>query len=75
MQTNEANIILVRCVLNGRFGIVLACEKHLHDHINVIREEVRPNKTTLAPPLCIDVPVQSHETARSCIYVIDVASL
>jgi hypothetical protein len=44
----------------------LACGKHLHDRIISLKGEVCANKTSLTPPLCIEVSVPSQECERSC---------
>ena len=41
--------------------------KHLNDHIISLRGEVCAHKTSLTPPLLIEVPVPSQEGERSCI--------
>ena len=43
-------------------GILLTCEKHLNDHIMLIRTEVWANKTNSTPPLIIDEPVPKQES-------------
>jgi hypothetical protein len=45
-----------------RVGISLASGKHLHDRIMPLRKEASVHKTSLIPPLCIEVPVPSQES-------------
>ena len=40
-----------------RIVILLACEKHLHDRILLLREKIWAHKTNLIPPLFIEVSV------------------
>jgi hypothetical protein len=49
--------------------------KHLHDHTIPLRGEVWANKTSLTPPLLIEVPVPSMESERACICVLGVSIL
>jgi hypothetical protein len=54
-------------------SILLACEKHVHDHNHLIStEEMLGHLTTcsLTPPLFIEVPVSSHESLPSYICVL-----
>ena len=46
-------------------------DTYWHDSIISLREEVCDHTTNLTPPLFIDVPVQSQESERSCIFVQD----
>ena len=52
-----------------RVGILLTRGKLLHDCIISLRGEVWVHKTSLTPPLFIEVPVPSQESERSCICV------
>ena len=47
----------------------------MHDHLISLRGEVLDHTTILTPPLCIEVPVPSQETERSCISVLEVMYL
>ena len=47
-------------------GILLTCGKHLYDRIIPLNEEDWAPKTSLTPPLFIDVPVPNHESQRLC---------
>jgi hypothetical protein len=46
---------------NGKVSILLICGKHLH-HITSLRGEVWAHRTSLIPPLYIEVPVLSLES-------------
>ena len=52
-----------------RVGMLLACEKHLDDRIISLRQKIWVHKTSLAPPLSIEVYVPRQENGRSCIFV------
>jgi hypothetical protein len=54
-----------------KVGIVLACGKHLHHFIR----KVWTHKTSLTPPLFIEVLVPSQESEQSCICVLRVSIL
>ena len=58
----------VRMHIYDRVGIWLTCWKHLHDNIISQRVEVWDNKTSLTPPLFIEMPVLSQENDRAVIY-------
>jgi hypothetical protein len=47
-------------------GILLTCGKQLDDGFISLRGEVCANKTSLNPPLFIEVPVPRQESERSC---------
>jgi len=49
--------------------ILLICGKHLHDCINSLRGEVWAHKSSLTPPLFLEVSVPSQESGRSSICV------
>jgi len=49
--------------------------KHLHDHIISLRGGVWAHKTSLSPPLCIEVPVQRQESKQLCICVFGISIL
>jgi hypothetical protein len=55
-----------------RADILPACGKHLHDSIISFSEEVWAHKTSLTPPLLIEVPVQSQNIDRPYICVLGV---
>ena len=59
------------------FDSLLACGKHLHDRLISLSIEVWVHKTSLTPPLFIEVPVPIQESERSCICVrsIDLGSV
>jgi hypothetical protein len=61
--------------LSLRISILLTCGKHLHDHIILLRGDLWSHKTSLTPPCCIEVPVQSQESVQwySCDRGIDLA--
>jgi hypothetical protein len=44
----------------------------VYDRIISLREDVWPHKTSLIPPLFIEVPVPSQEYERSCICVLSI---
>ena len=46
---------------------LLTCGTHLHDRIISLREADWVHKTSLAPPLFIEVPVPSQDNEQSCI--------
>jgi hypothetical protein len=46
-------------------GILLTCEKHLHNRIISKRGEGFGHKTSLTPPIFIELPVPSQESERS----------
>ena len=48
---------------------------NLHDLLSSLREEVWVHKTSLTPPLFIEVPVPIQENKRSCIWVLGVLIL
>ena len=52
-------IITVFAWLYVKVGILLTREKHLQDRIISIRRDVWVHKTSLTPPLFIEVPVLS----------------
>ena len=54
---------------------MLLCEKHLHDPIISIRGEGWIYKTSLTPPLFIEVPVPSQESERSCICLLIILTM
>ena len=56
-------------------GILLTCGMHLHDSSISPRETVWARKTSLTPPLFIDVSVPSQESKQSCICVLCVSIL
>ena len=64
-------IITLFTQLYVRVGILLTSGIHLHDHII----QVRANKSSLTPPLFIEVPVPSQEIEQSCICVLRVSIL
>ena len=37
-----------------------------------LRGDVLAHKTSVAPPLCIEVPLPSHESEQSCICVLEI---
>ena len=43
-------------------GILITCGKHLHDYIISLRGQVWAQKTSLTPPLLIEVPVPRQES-------------
>ena len=47
---------------DARVGILLTCEKHLHDSIISLRGKVWAHTTSLTPPRFIEVPVPSQES-------------
>ena len=49
--------------------MLLACEKHLDDRIISLRQKIWVHKTSLAPPLSIEVYVPRQVNGRSCIFV------
>jgi hypothetical protein len=49
--------------------------KHVHDHIISLRGGVWAHKTSLSPPLFIEVPVQSQESKQLCICVFGISIL
>jgi hypothetical protein len=56
-------------------GWHFTCWKHWHNRIISLSCEVSLHKTSLAPPLCIEVPVPSLESDRSRICVLGVSIL
>jgi len=58
-------------------GILLTNGRHLHYRIISLNCEVWDHKTSLIPPLVIEVPVHSRERERSCrcILVISILTL
>jgi hypothetical protein len=56
-------------MLVSRLAEKLECGKHLHDRIISLKGEVCANKTSLTPPLCIEVSVPSQECERSVMYL------
>jgi hypothetical protein len=56
-------------------GILITCGKHLHDYIISLRGQVWAQKTSLTPPLLIEVPVPRQESEQSCICVLGVLIL
>ena len=56
--------------------IFVTCGKHLHDCIISLSGKVwAPKKTSLTPPLLIEVPVPRQESEPSCICVLGVSIL
>ena len=47
--------------------ILLTSRKHLYDRIIPLYEDVWAHKTSLTPPLFIELPVPNHESQRLCI--------
>ena len=68
-------IITLFAGLYARVGIFLICGKHLHDPILLLRGKAQAHKTSLAPPVLIEVPVPNQESKRSCICVLRVSIL
>ena len=58
-----------------RVGILLACGKHLYDPIISLRKEILVHKTSLTPPLFIEVTLPSQENKRSYMCVLGVSIL
>ena len=58
-----------------RVDIILTCEKHLLVCIISLRGKVLVHRTSLTPPLFIEVPVPSQESEQSCISVLGVSIL
>jgi len=56
-------------------GILLTCGDHLHDRIIALSREVCAHKTSLTPPLFIDVPVLSQECEGSCMLGVSILSV
>jgi hypothetical protein len=50
--------------------ILLTSRKHLYDRIIPLNEDVWAHKTSLTPPLFIELPVQNHESQRLCIFML-----
>ena len=73
-----ANDEPVKCILSlkvifklyVRVGILFTRGKRLNDLVMLLRVEVWANKTSLTPPLFIEVPVPGHISERSCICVL-----
>ena len=59
---------------NGKVSILLICGKHLH-HITSLRGEVWAHRTSLIPPLYIEVPVLSLESEGVYVHVLEVLIL
>ena len=58
-----------------RVSILLACRKHLYDRLNSLTGDIWAHKTSLIPPLFIEVLVLSQKSKRSCICVLWVSIL
>jgi hypothetical protein len=58
-----------------RVSILLACRKHLYDRLNSLTGDIWAHKTSLIPPLFIEVLVPSQKSKRSCICVLWVSIL
>ena len=56
-------------------GLLITCGKHLNDGIISLKGGVWDHQTSLIPPLCIEVPVLSTESKRSCICVLMISIL
>ena len=56
-------------------GILLTCRKNLHDSSISKRGEDWAHKTSLTPPLFIEMPVPIQESERSCICVLGISDL
>ena len=54
---------------------IFCIKKRLRDRIISLRREVWAYKTSLTPPLFIEVPVPSQESERSCVCVLELAML
>ena len=48
----------------------LMCCKHFHDRITSLRRKIWVHKTSLTPPLVIEVPVPRQECEWSCIFML-----
>jgi hypothetical protein len=60
-------IITLKTRLYVRLVILLTDGRQLLDKIISLRGEAWVHKTSLTPPLCIEVPVPSQESEQSCI--------
>jgi hypothetical protein len=60
----------VICGLYVKVDILLTCGKHLHDCIISLRGKFSINKTSLTPPLVVEVLVPSQECERFCMCVL-----
>jgi hypothetical protein len=60
-------MMLFACIYDS-VGIWFTCWKHLHENIISQRVEVWDNKTSLTPPLFIEMAVVSQENDRAVIY-------
>ena len=47
-------------------GILLTRGKHVHDRIMSLRVETWAHRTSLTPPLFIELPVPNQESERLC---------
>ena len=63
-------IIMLFNRLYVRVGILPTYENHFHDRIISLRGQVWAHKTSLTPPLFINVSVPSLKSERSCICVL-----
>ena len=63
------SILYVLTQLYARAGILLICGKHLNDLISKILMNVWTQKTSLNPPLSIEMPVSKAESEQLCIYM------
>jgi len=55
-------------------GTLLTCGKNRHDRIISLRGEVWTHKTSLTPPLYIEVPVPTEECEWSCICMLGLSN-
>jgi hypothetical protein len=61
-KTINKSLLFIICLIE--YVEKLECGKHLHDRIISLKGEVCANKTSLTPPLCIEVSVPSQECER-----------
>ena len=58
-----------------RPDVLFTCRNHFHDRITSLREEVKVHKTSLTPPLFIEVLVPSQGCELSCMFLLRVSIL